>query len=238
MVSKRMALLLMWALLCGQAVAAPFSRPDQVGQRLMDAGKPAEAAIHFRSPQHRARALYDAGDTAGAMKLWSEIGDAHSEYNLGTVLTESGAYQKAIDAFDRAAALPETPEGNAVNRDIAEKLLALAEAEQQSSTDDSQPPDQSDSGGDADQQDAGAAEPSDSEEGDSEASREESAASTPEQNNDDESDPQQQASRESQQAAEQLLNRVPDDPAGLLRARIVREHERRHGGAGDAEQPW
>lgn len=42
--------------------------------------------------------------------------------------------------------------------------------------------------------------------------------------------------REAAALAEQWLRRVPDEPAGLLRRKLLLEHERRH--SGQAEQPW
>ncbi|MEM6987387.1 MAG: tetratricopeptide repeat protein, partial [Pseudomonadota bacterium] len=115
----------------GPAMASPFSRPDQRAQALLDAGKAADAAAVFESPAHRAMALHKSGDVAGAVAIWQASGDAQGEYNLGTTLTQLGDYQRAIDAFDRAASLPNTPAENAHNKAIAEQLLALQQQQSQ-----------------------------------------------------------------------------------------------------------
>jgi len=204
----------------------------------MREGKAAEAATQFVSPAHRAMARYESGDMAGAMEDWLAIGDAASEYNLGTALTQAGDYQRAIDAFDRATSLPGTPAGNAHNRDIAEKLLALQEAQSESSGEGEQGGEQGQSGSDS----AQSAQASPAEQGEGEdAGDQPTPAEVQEQEQTDSPAPSTQrneSEREGAQAAEQLLNRVPDDPAGLLRARIMREHQRRHNGARDATNPW
>lgn len=43
---------------------------------------------------------------------------------------------------------------------------------------------------------------------------------------------------ESEQAAEQLLRRIPDDPAGLLRRKLEQSHRSEYPGVRDAEQAW
>lgn len=43
---------------------------------------------------------------------------------------------------------------------------------------------------------------------------------------------------EADQAAEQLLRRIPDDPAGLLRRKLEQSHRSRYPEVGDATEPW
>lgn len=226
---------------CAQStLASPFASPDQRAQSLMREGRAAEAADIFESAQHRAMALHEAGDTAGAMAIWQSLADASSEYNLGTTLTRLGDYQRALEAFDRAAGKLGTPADNGHNRAIAEQLLALQQQAQQSADGESgnspenatrpedgqpSPAQPSDTAGDADDESEFGAEPEAPAEARQEPRAEQSQRADREQ-------------RESNQATDQLLQRVPDDPAGLLRARIVREHQRRHNNAPDALQPW
>ncbi|MEM9601640.1 MAG: tetratricopeptide repeat protein [Pseudomonadota bacterium] len=228
-------------LICtGVVAASPFARPDQTGQALMRQGQPEAAAQVFESAPHRAMALHNAGDTAGALAIWQSLGDAASEYNLGTTLTRLGDYTRAIQAFDRAMELPHPPADTAHNKAIAEQLLAL---QQQAP---SEP--QSGEGGEASESETPSAATAQDPNGDGEA---EDSGDSPPQPSPDEGTPPDadgaepvpapedaRTERESQQATDQLLRRVPDDPAGLLRARIVREHQRRHGGATDAPRPW
>lgn len=235
-VAARPCLIALMILVSCGASASPFSRPDQVGQRLMENGKAAEAAARFTSPEHRAMALHESGDQAGAMEHWAAIGNARSEYNLGTTLTRAGDYQRAIEAFDRSAALPDTPAGNAHNRDIATQLLEMAQAEQDASGEGDQGDQQAQSGSESGE--AGEAAPAGQAQDDDSNTPSEAAPAQPERESDAEPEPASEPAREGDQAAEQLLNRVPDDPAGLLRARIMREHQRRHQGAGDTATPW
>lgn len=222
------------------ARANPFATPDQMGQRLMHEGKSEEAARTFVSPSHRALALASAGDTAGAMEIWASLGDAESEYNLGTTLTQAGDYQRAIEAFERAESLPGTPADTANNKRVAEALQALQENQQQQSEGEEE-------GGQSERSEQGASGDSGSpdapdQDGQSDATEgeqpTESEPSDPQSGRQQQAEPDNSEARERQQATDQLLQRVPDDPAGLLRARIVREHQRRHGGAGDAREAW
>lgn len=216
--------------------ANPLLTPDQRGQRLMQAGKPDEAAAVFESPAHRAMAEIAAGRLGAALETWRALGDATSEYNLGTALTQNGEFEHAIEAFDRALAQPDAPEHTAHNRAIAEQLLALQQQQQE--------PQPSPSASDANENKG---DPNRGDDGrpDGEASSEpadpppDAADSALE--NEPPPAPQPTPStsqREQQQASEQLLQRVPDDPGGLLRRRILREHKRRHQGAGDTATPW
>ncbi|MEM7379416.1 MAG: hypothetical protein AAF460_18165, partial [Pseudomonadota bacterium] len=178
--------------------------------------------------------------TAGALGLWQSLGDARSKYNLGTTLTRLGDYTRAIEAFDRAMELPDPPADTAHNKAIAEQLLALQQ----------QAPSESQSGEDGNPGDAGAPPVPTAQDPDDDSESEDTGSGVAEDMNDENRPPDTeaptstqspedaQAERESQQATDQLLRRVPDDPAGLLRARIVREHQRRHGGAHDAARPW
>ncbi|MBX2881278.1 MAG: tetratricopeptide repeat protein [Granulosicoccus sp.] len=43
---------------------------------------------------------------------------------------------------------------------------------------------------------------------------------------------------EADQAAEQLLRQIPDDPAGLLRRKLLQSHRSQYPEVGDAQQPW
>jgi Ca-activated chloride channel family protein len=43
---------------------------------------------------------------------------------------------------------------------------------------------------------------------------------------------------ESEQATEQLLRRIPDDPAGLLRRKLEQSHRSEYPEVRDADEPW
>ena len=43
---------------------------------------------------------------------------------------------------------------------------------------------------------------------------------------------------EGEQATEQLLRRIPDDPAGLLRRKLEQSHRSEYPEVRDAREPW
>jgi Ca-activated chloride channel family protein len=97
--------------------------PDQQGQALLDAGKPALAAARFHDPRRRAYADIEAGRYPQAAKLLAPYTDPESEYNRGNALAESGQLQPALAAYD--AALKQAPTDAQIrhNRDLVERAL-------------------------------------------------------------------------------------------------------------------
>jgi Ca-activated chloride channel homolog len=77
-------------------------RPDQQGQRLLQAQKPAEAAKRFDNPQWQGEALYQAGDFSGAAQRFAQGYEASDHYNRGNALAKSGELEAAIDAYEQA----------------------------------------------------------------------------------------------------------------------------------------
>ncbi len=84
-----------------------WSRPDQQGQALLDAGQSTQAADRFHDPRRRAYADLQAGRYQDAAKLLAPFTDAQSEYNRGNALAKAGQLQAALAAYD--AALQQTP---------------------------------------------------------------------------------------------------------------------------------
>jgi Ca-activated chloride channel family protein len=82
-----------------------WSTPDQRGQRLMDAGRYAEAAVQFADPARRGVAQFRAGDFKAAAETFGGIDTAEAAYDQGTALIMLGKYDEAIQRFDRALAL-------------------------------------------------------------------------------------------------------------------------------------
>jgi Ca-activated chloride channel family protein len=82
-----------------------WSTPDQRGQRLMEAGHYAEAAVAFADPMRRGVAQFRAGDFKAAAETFGGIDSANAAYDQGTALIMLGKYDEAIQRFDRALAL-------------------------------------------------------------------------------------------------------------------------------------
>lgn len=98
-------------------------RPDQQGQRLLEAQKPAEAAQHFSDPQWQAQALYQAGDYNAAAERFAQGYSAADHYNRGTALAKAGELEAALDAYDQALERqPQMPAALA-NKALVEQAL-------------------------------------------------------------------------------------------------------------------
>jgi Ca-activated chloride channel family protein len=106
--------------------------PDQQGQALLDAGKPALAAARFHDPQRRAYADIEAGRYPQAAKLLAPFTDPESEYNRGNALAESGQLQPALAAYDAALKQAPTDADIRHNRDLVERALRKQQQQQQS----------------------------------------------------------------------------------------------------------
>lgn len=103
-------------------------RPDQQGQRLLDAQRPAEAAQRFEDPQRQGLALYLAGDYAAAAERFALDDSAVGHYNRGNALARAEQFEAALDAYDQA--LERQPELAAAqaNKALIEALLRQRQA--------------------------------------------------------------------------------------------------------------
>lgn len=93
-----------------------WTRPDQQGERALQAGHAAEAATLFQDPRRRAYAEIEAGKLEAAAKRLAPLKDPASEYNRGNALARQGQLQPALEAYD--AALAGVPSDPALARNI------------------------------------------------------------------------------------------------------------------------
>ncbi len=109
-------------------------RPDQQGERALQAGHPAEAATRFSDPRRRAFAEIEAGDFAAAAKRLAPLGDPASQYNRGNALARQGELKGALAAYDAALAqiAPDSPLGRDArhNRELVARQLPPSAARQ------------------------------------------------------------------------------------------------------------
>ena len=224
-------------------------RPDQQGQRLLQAQRPAEAAERFVDPQWQGNALYQAEDYAGAAERFAQGDTAADHYNRGNALAKSGELEAALDAYEQA--LERQPELTAAqqNKALVEEALRQRQDQQQNGGDASAQQ-QDDASGDAGEphEDA-SAQPADgqpAQPGQS-GSRDDSGSDGDAQDAGaggtqpdtgapaEPSEPGQGAvtegdlgdAAERRQALEQWLRQIPDDPAELLRRKFWYEQQQR-----------
>ncbi|WP_282343825.1 VWA domain-containing protein [Pseudomonas sp. PS02288] len=225
-------------------------RPDQQGQRLLEAQRPAEAARRFEDPRWQGQALYRAGDYPAAAERFAQGSSAADHYNRGNALARSGELEEAIDAYD--AALERQPDLSAAqkNKALVEELLRQRQQEksqnpgQGSPSPEAQPgeqappestpstaPPSSDAREKPPARPAGDAAPADTAPTDAAGPQPtpKDAAQPP----DDEETTQRRTLDDSpldgerRQALEQWLRQIPDDPAELLRRKFWYEQKKR-----------
>jgi Ca-activated chloride channel family protein len=197
-----------------------WRRADQQAQRRLEQGAQA----------------YRAGDYAAAERAWNGVPGAEAAYNRGNALAQQGRYQEAIAAYD--AALRERPAmADAIaNRKAVEAAMKRrpppGKGDRQDSNrkgDENRDRDDATAKRDA-QADAERASAAREAERRREAARRARAG--------DQGRPQDarmqdgraketQAQHERRLANQAKLQRVPDDPGGLLRERLLLEYERR-----------
>ncbi|OLU33405.1 VWA domain-containing protein [Pseudomonas sp. PA27(2017)] len=222
-------------------------RADQQGQRLLEAGRPKEAAERFEDPHWRGTALYEAGDYAAAAEQFAKDDSAPSLYNRGNALAHSNELEAAIDAYERALEIDPQLQQAAKNKALVEELLRQRQQQEQEQPDagdeqqsadkpdDQQPPGQSSASSDDEQRGQGQ---SSTTEDQSPAKQEQppSQAGEP----DEKAEPAQTSppdgeaqdadaplDGERRQALEQWLRQIPDDPGELLRRKFWYEQQQR-----------
>ena len=208
-------------------------RADQQGQRLLDAGRPAEAAQRFDDPQRQGLALYLAGDYPGAAQRFAQGDSAADHYNRGNALARAGELEAALDAYDQALdRQPELPQA-LHNRALVESVLRQREEQRQAEQESSaatapQPAASGDAGQGAGQRDEQTPAGDEQEAGESdETTGSPSASDRPGAGPTLPGDTPAAAALdgERRQALEQWLRQIPDDPAELLRRKFWYEQQ-------------
>lgn len=219
-------------------------RPDQQGQRLLQAQRPAEAAERFEDPRWQGIALYRAGDYAAAAERFAAGDSASDHYNRANALARGEQLEAAIEAYEQALERQPDLEPALRNKALVEQLLrqrqqqAAQNAEQTGAQPAAEPPpaqQQPQSGAPAsagappaaaeaqtappaqghNQPAADDAQPAESPNDSAEAVDTPAAAL------------EDLPAAERQQATEQWLRKIPDDPGELLRRKFLYEQRKR-----------
>lgn len=193
-------------------LAGLWQRADQRAWQLLQAGQAEAAADLFEDRRWRAAASYRAGRYAEAAALLAPLDDADAHYNRGNALARLGRLSEALAAYQRGLRLRPADADLRHNHALVLQLLK-------------QPPPAGNggSGGGAPRRSPSAPQP-----GERAPTQPQPAPGAPLEAGGD-------TLRESGLLAEQWLRRLPADQAGLLRRKLLLEHERRQAGAA---QPW
>lgn len=232
-------------------------RPDQQGQRLLEAQRPNEAAQRFRDPRWQGKALFDASDYAAAAERFAQGDEARDHYNRGNALAKGGELEAALDAYEQA--LERQPELAVAqqNKALVEQALRQRQEQQdaeQNQAQQAQP--QDDQAGEQSEAQAGQAgdpPPAQPAQPGRPAEAGDSAEPQPGSGPDDDSGADSGADTpparpepgepgagdmalteedlgsadERRQALEQWLRQIPDDPGELLRRKFWYEQQQR-----------
>src|SRR5690606_14935578 len=229
-------------------------RPDQQGQRLLQADKPKEAAERFADPQWQGEALYRAGDYPAAAERFAQSDSASAHYNRGNALAKSNELEAALDAYEQA--LEQQPDLHAAqqNKALVEQLLRQQQQQQSQQGDQAQqgeeqpqpssgqpqpgqPPQAQEQQAQSQQQTTAQeqqpdAQPQRQGQAQDDASQEQTQDGQAQPGAGDNADAPQAASAEpldgeQRDALEQWLRQIPDDPGELLRRKFLYEQQQR-----------
>ncbi|HBX56713.1 MAG TPA: hypothetical protein DEH10_15210 [Pseudomonas sp.] len=221
-------------------------RPDQQGQRLLDAQRPAEAAQRFDDAQWQGQALYQAGDYASAAERFALDDSPSAHYNRGNALARSNELEAAVEAYSQALERqPDLTQAQS-NKALVEELLRQRQEEQaqqqaensaeESSPPASEPPSAGQPGSESSDPTAPSQPAGDSQEppkAPAPGEDSETPPATPGTPAEDGNGEEQIATAEEaldgerRQALEQWLRQIPDDPGELLRRKFWYEQQQR-----------
>jgi Ca-activated chloride channel family protein len=230
---------------------------DQRAQQAFQQGDYGKAAQLFENPDWKAAAHYKAGQYNEALASLENTGTADSFYNQGNALAKAGKLAEALKAYDQALKINPGDKDAQYNKEIVEKALEKQKQDQQQQKDDNQQQskdnsqqqkdgDQSDQSGDqqkqnneSDQQPSDKQQqPKDQQQQSKSEQEKQDAEKSQQPGQQHKDDAQQQAAQQAEQppgetkdettqANEQWLNRIPDDPAGLLKRKFLYQYGQR-----------
>ncbi len=236
---------------------------DQQAQQAFEQGNYQQAAEQFESAQWKAAAQYKAGQFDKTSETLDQDESATGLYNKGNAMAKSGKLAEAIEAYNKSLEQDPDNEDAKYNKEQVEKQLEKQQqseqdkqqgedsenseqqpSEQQQDGEQSEQSDQQQDGEQSEQQSESESEPKESEQQQSEQNEAKQSETEQAQEQQEQAEDQhgQQADPdaeydESEQASEQWLNRIPDDPAGLLKRKFKYQYGQR-GGKPSNNQAW
>lgn len=237
---------------------------DQQAQQAFNNQHYSEAAAQFKNPDWKAAAYYKAKNYPQAVEALKNAKTADGYYNQGNALAQSGQLQQALSAYNQALKLNPNDKDALYNKKLVEEALKKQQQQkdqQKQDNKDSQNQQQS-----KDQQDGSKQNQQKSDNSPQKPSEDKSQPqqnnATDKQNpapKNDNAQQQQQAANQQQQQQErknaqaqeakaqqdeknqanaQWLNRIPDDPAGLLRRKFKYQYSQQPRRAVDNGQAY
>lgn len=228
-----------------------WQTPDQQGQVLFDQQQYDQATKTFKDYQWKGSAAYRNQDYESAAQYFSQGDSADDHYNRGNALAKAGQIESAISAYNTALEKKSDHHDAQKNKSLLEELLQSQQNEgdnkhsdqsknhqeenQDEKQEQQQQKDQRENNSNNNQSSQNN---EDLQQNQENSSTEEQSPETEQENLNNQDSPEQSLqsineqdsstlSQEQQQALEQWLNKVPDNPGGLLRRKFDYEYRKR-----------
>ncbi len=244
-----------------------WQTPEQRAAKLYKEGNYEQLAKDAPNDLWKALAADGEGQYSQAVETLSSLAQNSSNpsllYNLATAAVKAGDYPQAIELFDEVLSSDSEHASAKHNKAIAEQLLELQQQDQQQGEQqqgeqqqgeqqqgEQQQGEQQQGEQQQGEQQQGGQQQSEQQQGEQndEAERQKAeamlqqAATEGEENQQEEPGqtfaPSPEPLTEQQQSAEQILRRIPDDPAGLLRSKLRQSHINKYPEVIDSDTPW
>ncbi|MDQ7048821.1 MAG: VWA domain-containing protein [Enterobacterales bacterium] len=200
----------------------------------------ANAAKLFEDNQWKAASEYRKGDFSQATNHFAELKDTESTYNYANSLAKSQQFKKAIETYNKVLSQNPKHEDALFNKKLVEELLKQQQKQDQKQNE----KDQEDQNKQSDQQKQSDKNTKDDQQQNEQQQQDNKQPSDKDKDKKDESKTEAQKEQEKQQAKleedkreqsekdqalEHWLDKIPDDPGGLLRRKMIREYQQRGG---------
>lgn len=206
---------------------------DQQAQQAFEKKEYKKSASLFENDDWKASANYKSDNFDAAISGFSKGTDADTIYNHANALAKSQKLEEAIESYNKTIALDPEHVDALFNKKIVEEMLKQKQEQEKKDQEkkdkeDQDKKDQEKQDENKDQSDSDS--DSDKKKEDAEKSEEEKQQ---EQENQDKQEKEAEISederdkKEKDQALKHWLEKIPDDPGGLLRRKMYREYQRR-----------
>lgn len=231
------SIFLLAGILCGPTNANVWddlwNTRDQQASKAFSQKEYDKAAELFENDQWQAASSYKKGDFDAATLQFSQKDDIESLYNKGNSLAKAQQFQQALESYEQVLKDSPTHEDTLFNKKIVEELLKQQQEKQEQEKKDQENKEKQDSDSDSDSDSKSEQDSEENSEEKENSEQQESEQQSKEELEKQAEEKQAQMSEddrdqnEKDQALEHWLEKIPDDPGGLLRRKMYREYQRR-----------
>ncbi|WP_444994226.1 vWA domain-containing protein [Aliikangiella sp. IMCC44359] len=205
---------------------------NQQADKAYQHGEFENAAKLYENKEWQAAAQYKNGDYSDAATNFDPSKSAQSLYNHATSLAKASQLQEALDAYNKLLEKEPEHEDALFNKKIIEDLLKEQQNQQQNeqnSDQENKDQQKQDSESDSEQQQENSEQENQQENKNQQQEQQESEESSEQKSQAQQAEVSQDERNKSEkdQALEHWLEKIPDDPGGLLRRKMYREYQRR-----------